>query len=180
MGRTLVLGHGGFCEKLSLLSLGESEAGVGALFSGGLKGLVSAGQTGPSEKPGAGGRGGSTGCVKTTLLVGRPPCTPNRAPSPAPALCRPGSSTDHMCAGFGNQKLKISTGFSSSPNDPSAKLSDSEPEPARSHSLGDGGSSSAAHTVGFREPTQAAGPPKGALSAEPGHILVEMSHWQGV
>lgn len=57
MSRTLVLGHGGFCEKQSLLSLGESEAGVGALLSGGLRGLVSAGQAGPSEKPGREGEG---------------------------------------------------------------------------------------------------------------------------
>lgn len=44
------------------------------------------------------------------------------------------SSTDYMCGGFDNQKLKISYGFSSSQNDPSPKLRDWEPEHAKPQS----------------------------------------------
>lgn len=52
---------------------------------------------------------------------------PRSPPPPTPSFCRQGSSTDHTCGGFGNQKLKISYGFSSSQNDPS-KLTDWELE----------------------------------------------------
>lgn len=56
-----------------------------------------------------------------SLLVERP-LSPKPHSLPPLSFCRQGSSTDHTCGGFGNQKLKISSGFSSRRKDPSPKL----------------------------------------------------------
>ncbi|EAW60602.1 hCG2007181, partial [Homo sapiens] len=84
-------------------------------------------RSGSARKGGAGHPSRESGVWVHAELRGEP--EKGRGPGvqtqPQRALFRASyNSTDHTCGGFGNQKFKISYGFSSSQNDPAPKLID--------------------------------------------------------